>query len=134
MSNGEKSVSRAKLKEIKRLTEKLKENRARESERLPRREPEQETISNIPSRIPQEETISTEESMQPKPRNRTERMWVVSDWENRKKIDPTFDVDNWFRSSIHMDNKARRRKIEDFWTGRGDKDTTNFWTSSMWGI
>lgn len=134
MSNGEKSVSRAKLKEIRRLTEKLKENRARESERLPRREPKQESISNIPSRISEEETISTEETTKPTPRNRTERMWVVSDWENRKKIDPTFDIDNWFRSSIHMDNKSRRRNIEDFWTGRGDKDTTNFWTSSMWGI
>ena len=153
MSDGEKSISKAKLKEIRRLTEELKENRAREGERFPKRETEQETISNIPSRIPREETIPTGEDIRPRPRNRTERMWVVSDWENRKKIDPTFDIDNWFQSSIHLDNKQRRRdiedfwigkgsqdtkqkkrEVEDFWTGKGDKDTTNFWTSSMWGI
>lgn len=62
-----------------------------------------------------------------------EKMWVVSWWENRKTLDQNFDPDNWFKSSVHMDNKERNRQIDDFWTGRAEQNTEDFWTGpTMW--
>lgn len=61
------------------------------------------------------------------PINDSERMWVMSVWENRKKIDPNFDIDRWFISSVHLDNDERNNQIDDFWEGKGEQDTTNFW-------
>lgn len=63
----------------------------------------------------------------------SEEMWVKSWWENRKSMDPNFDIDNWFVSSVNMDIPDRNRQIEDFWTGRNQQNTDNFWTGpSMW--
>ncbi len=65
--------------------------------------------------------------------NDTEKMWVESWWENRKTLDPNFDIDNWFKSSVHMDLKDRNKQIEDFWTGRANQNTDDFWTGpTMW--
>lgn len=65
--------------------------------------------------------------------NDTEKMWVESWWENRKTLDPNFDIDNWFKSSVHMDLKDRNQQIEDFWTGRANQNTDDFWTGpTMW--
>ncbi len=67
------------------------------------------------------------------PINDTEKMWVESWWENRKTLDPNFDIDNWFKSSVHMDLKDRNKQIEDFWTGRANQNTDDFWTGpTMW--
>lgn len=63
----------------------------------------------------------------------SEKMWVESWWENRKTMDPNFDIDRWFISSVHMDIKERNNQIEDFWTGRNLQNTENFWIGpSMW--
>lgn len=63
----------------------------------------------------------------------SERMWVVSWWENRKTLDPNFDPDTWFKSSVHMDNKARSQQIDNFWTGRAEQNNEDFWTGpTMW--
>lgn len=63
----------------------------------------------------------------------SEEMWVKSWWENRKSMDPNFDIDNWFVSSTNMDLKERNRQIDDFWAGRNTQNTDNFWTGpSMW--
>lgn len=64
------------------------------------------------------------------PISNSEKMWVVSWWENRKILDPNFDIDNWFKSSVQLDIPERQRQIENFWTGRGEEDTTDFWTGT----
>lgn len=70
-----------------------------------------------------------------RPINKTERMWVVSDWENRKQINPDFDVDNWFQSSTYLED-TRNQEVSDFWEGRGrtreakienEKKVEDFW-------
>lgn len=75
-----------------------------------------------------------QEQAERKPISDSEKMWVMSVWENRKTLDPNYDPDNWFKSSVYMDNKQRSKDIDDFWTGKNKGNTDDFWTGSMWGI
>lgn len=150
MANGEKSISKAEAQKIKKLVSDIRENnKERQKENIRKLSEGSKKLSEkiTPEKTPKEQldlsklkNINTggksEEISKParKPVDDSQRMWVVSWWENRKKMDPTFDPDQWFKSSVHLDDKKRLNDIDDFWAGRGQNDTTDFWTSSMWGI
>lgn len=74
-----------------------------------------------------------------KPISNTNKMWLMSVWENRKELDPEgFDPDNWFNSSYWLDNNPIHKKVNDFWTGESIQESKNrnaddFWMGkSMW--
>ncbi len=151
MANGEESISESEFQEIKRLVGEIRDQKRKQREKEGVRrltESSQKLARKVTPEKPSRRQVDISKLKKPsiegrdaeisrparKPVNDSERMWVVSWWENRKKMDPTFDPDQWFKSSMHMDNKQRLEDIEDFWTGKGQNDTTSFWTSSMWGI
>jgi len=151
MSNGETSISKAEFQEIKNLVSDIREQKRKQSQRegVKRLTESSQNIARkitpkkpSPSQLDLSKLKNSNLKMRDgeiskptrEPINDSERMWVVSWWENRKKMDPNFDIDQWFRSSVHMEDKKRLKDVDNFWTGRAENDTTSFWTGSMWGI
>jgi hypothetical protein len=86
-----------------------------------------------------ENAFISEQSIRRIPTSPTNRMWLMSVWENRKELDPErFDPDNWFNSSTWLDNPQPAMEVERFWNADSfqeskNRDSENYWMrDTMW--